>query len=137
MCFNEKPSYDGLRLRLICSNDRTKDWVEAIFPTLDLGEGANFKLVIIGPPPKLFKANIVMPAKTYNPATLFSIITAQNPFLDTKFCKYASRTKVDDNKNRTWLIGVDENTVQPLKDIGCRPFVGLGQIKISLTNQPL
>lgn len=133
--FDEPPHYDGTRLRLICSNDKTKEWVETIIPNMNelWNNEVKPKIVVIGPPPKLIRSSIVMPAPTYEPPVLFSIISAQNPTIDTKFWKYGSRTKVDRGK-QTWYIVVDENSIPALKEIGFRPHVGLGRIKISVSN---
>lgn len=128
----EDPTFDGSKLRLICNNDATKDWLLAIIPKLTLWEGALVEARVIGPPPKLIRASIVMPAPTYEPSTLFSIIGAQNGIC-TKFWKYLSRTKVINGK-QTWYISVDENALEPLKAISFKPFVGIGRIKISTTN---
>lgn len=129
----EDPNFDGLRLRLVCSNTETKEWIETTVPKLhDLWNDAKLEVEIVGPPPRLIRTTIVMPAKTYEPSVLFSIISAQNPTIDTKFWKYQSRSKVENGK-QVWTIGVDINSVDALKVIGFRPHVRLGRIKLSVS----
>ena len=61
---------------MICSNDVTKEWLINIVPKLEgLWDGADIKTVVMGTPPKLIRATIVMPAPTYEPTVLFQIIT--------------------------------------------------------------
>lgn len=135
--FGEPPSFDGTKLRLTCCNTITKEWVEQTVPTLTgLWDNAQLSLTIVGPPPDLYRASFQMPHPTYDPPTLFSIINDQNKAIDTKFWKYISRTKVD-RGTQTWSIGVDESSIAALKEIGFRPHVGLGSIKMSVTKQRL
>lgn len=130
----EDPYYDGNKLRVICNNDVSKDWLEEAITKLEnLWEGAEIKIVQMGPPPKLINSTIILPAKTYEPSTLFSIISAQNQ-IDTKFWRYKSRTKIE-NGRQTWSIGVDESSIPSLKELGYRPYAGFGRIKISVGNQ--
>lgn len=74
----ENPSFEGDHLCLICQNTETKDWVMKTVPNLkDLWAEAEFNVIEIGPPSKLIRSSIVMPAQTHEPAVLFSIIKAQ------------------------------------------------------------
>lgn len=133
--FDDPPNFDGQRLRLFCSNETTKNWVVDTMPRLqDLWENVKLVCKVVGPPPKLRRSTIMMPAPTYQPPILFSIISAQNPGIDTTFWKYVSRTKVE-NHQQIWTIGVDENSVPALKEIKFKPHVGLSCIKISVSNQ--
>lgn len=130
----EEPNFDGIRLRLVCSTSATKDWIVNTFPQLiDLWDGAEIRVDAVGPPPNLVRSTVVMPAKTYGPPVFFSIISAQNPTINTKFWRYQSRTKVAVGR-QTWTIFVDENSIPALKEIGFRPHVGLGRVKISVNN---
>lgn len=129
----ETPYFDGNKLRMVCKNDETRAWLLNTIPDLkDLWENAAIKASEMGPPPKLVTASISMPAKTYDPPVLFQIIQAQNS-IDTKFWRYKSRTKVA-NGRQTWYIGIDENSLPALKELGYRPHVGIERIKISVNN---
>lgn len=130
----EPPYFDGTKMRIICRNDASKKWL--LDTVLKLGneiEGISFGTKELGVPPKMFTVNITMPAKSYEPPVLFSIITAQNS-IDTTFWRYKSRTKVV-NGRQTWYIAVDEASLKQLKELGYRPFVGLDRIKFNVQNE--
>lgn len=130
----ETPYFDGNKLRLICKNDETMKWLLEVTPTLDnLWDNAEIQAVVIGPPPKLIMGSIIMPAKVYEPATLFRIVMSQNG-IDTTFWRYKSRTKVV-NGHQTWYVAINENSIPQLKVVGFRPHVGLMRIKISVNNK--
>ncbi|KAJ6647596.1 hypothetical protein Bhyg_02819, partial [Pseudolycoriella hygida] len=130
----DKPIYDGIRLRLICENDVTKDWLMNTIPKLEgLSKDLSFEAVVIGAPPQLYRESVNVPAKAFEPPTsLFSIIGTQNK-IDIKFWKYLSRTKVAGGQ-QTWFIGIDEKSVDDLREIGFRPHVAYINKSLQIIN---
>ncbi|XP_037038911.1 uncharacterized protein LOC119076334 [Bradysia coprophila] len=129
----EPPYFDGTKLRVICANVDSKEWLLDTVGKLEKKiEGIEIGTKELGVPPKMITVTITMPVKTYEPPVLFSIITAQNS-VDTTYWRYMSRTKAT-NGRQTWFISVDETSLKQLKELGYRPYVGLDRIKFSVQN---
>lgn len=120
------------KYRIICSNAATRDWTIDIIPRLEgLWTGANLRIVQPGPPPTLIRATVQMSMPTMEPNDFFTIIGAQNPTINTSNWKLFNRNKPVGGK-QLWVIGVDDTTIQPLRDIGCRPYCGMNRVRINL-----
>lgn len=122
--FNDRGKY-----RYICSNDETRDWLVAIIPTITPWANAKIKPVYQGAPPTLIKYIINVTLPTLEPGDIFTLMAAQNPNLDTTNWKCSHRSKADKGK-QTWIVGVDENSIEVLKGIDFKPHVGSGRMKL-------
>lgn len=120
------------KYRTVCSNTATRDWVVAAIPHLEgLWPGAQLTTIVAGPPPVLVRATVNMAYPTVEPNDFFTIIATQNPTIDTSNWKLFNRNKPDKGR-QLWVIGVEETTVQPLRDLGARPYFGMTRIRINL-----
>lgn len=123
------------KFRAICSSEFAKDWVIKIVPKLEgLWPGAQLKAIHTGPPPTLLRSTVNMKLPAMESIDFFTVINAQNPNIDTSNWKVFNKNKPTGSK-QLWIIGVDEKSVPALRELGCRPYCGMGRVKINLPNQ--
>lgn len=122
--FNDRGKY-----RYICSNAATRDWLVNIIPTITPWADAKIKPVNQGPPPTLIKYIINVTLPSLDPGDVFTLMAAQNAKLDTTNWKCTYRSKADHGK-QTWIVGVDEKSIEALKEIDFKPYVGTSRMKL-------
>lgn len=122
------------RFRIICTDEATRDWTVGIVPKLEgLWQGARIKSVASGPPPVLVRATVTMALPTPEPNDFFNIIAAQNPTINTSNWKLISRSKAQNGKQQ-WVIGIEEISINALRDLDNRPYCGMTRVRIFLAN---
>lgn len=122
------------KFRIICANKETSEWVTGTVPLLEgLWPGAALKTVVTGPPPTLVRATVNLGFPTMDPNDFFTVINTQNPNINTSNWKLFNRNKPSNGK-QIWIIGVDESSIQSLRDVNCRPYCGMSRIRINLPN---
>lgn len=130
----ENSGLDRGKFRIICKNAATRDWVIATIPHLEgLFPGAVLKAVQFGPPPTLIRATANVEYPALEPEDFFTVIAAQNPDINTSNWKLYNRNKPTGDR-QLWVIGVDENSIPALKNVGCRPYCGMSRVRINLSN---
>lgn len=130
----ESSGFERGKFRIICKDTVTRDWVIGIAPNLDgLWAGANLRAVTAGEPAKLVRSTINVVLPCIEPDDMFTIIHTQNPTINTENWKLYSRSKAQAGKQQ-WIVGVDEASIPALRELGCRPYCGMGRIRIFLPN---
>ncbi|KAJ6639279.1 hypothetical protein Bhyg_12022, partial [Pseudolycoriella hygida] len=126
--YNDRGKY-----RYICSSATTREWLIAIIPKITPWGNAKIKPVYQGPPPTLIKHTITVSMPSLDPGDILSLISAQNPTIDTSKWKCVHRSKAMNGK-QVWTIGVEDSSIEALKDADYRPYVGAHRIKFNPAN---
>ncbi|KAJ6649108.1 hypothetical protein Bhyg_04341 [Pseudolycoriella hygida] len=125
---------DKGRFRIICDDEKTKNWVVSIVDKLEnLWKGAQLKSVTSGPPPILKKAyvNVTLPFLEHE--NFVKVINTQNPLIDTNHWRLMSKSKSNNGK-QLWIIGIPEASIEPLRAVSFKPYSGANRIKINVQN---
>lgn len=97
----EFSGFDKGRLRVVCENVISKEWIVKTLPLLkDLWKDAKLKCFEAGAPPNLFRSSFSMPYPTPEPSTLFNAIERQNRLIDTSYWRVYNRKRgLNDRQN--------------------------------------
>lgn len=130
----ESAGLDRGRYRMVCKDEVSRDWATEIVSKIGSDwKGKPIKTVQSGSPARLVRATVNLSVPTLDTNDFFNIIGAQNPDIETKNWKLYSKTKVTNGKQQ-WIIGVDEVAIPALRAVNCRPYCGMGRVKIFLPN---
>ncbi|KAJ6639782.1 hypothetical protein Bhyg_12529 [Pseudolycoriella hygida] len=125
---------DKGRFRIICDDEKTKNWVVSIVDKLEnLWKGAQLKSVTSGPPPILKKAHVNVTLPFLEHENFFKVINTQNPLIDTNHWRLMSKSKSNNGK-QLWIIGIPEASIEPLRAVSFKPYCGANRIKINVQN---
>lgn len=123
---------DNGRLRLVCENEMSRDWVIDTLPKLtDLWKDASLTAINVGAPPKLVRASFALPYPAPQPSQLFEMISRQNRSLDTKYWRVYNR-KRGQNDKQNWFIGIDVESANAIKLLGFRVKFELDKIRFAI-----
>lgn len=131
----EFTGFDRGRYKFVCSNEPSRIWAVGIIPMLkELWEDAKLKLLDIGIVSKMIKATTTFTGRAPETLTLFEGIEKKNPNIDTLHWRAYKHMKVSGNKTVIFL-GIDEESLKPLKEVGLRPYFEGGRIKIVIKDE--
>lgn len=128
----EFTGFDKGRLRVVCENEYSRDWIIKTLPLLkDLWKDVKLKHVEVGAPPKLYKATFSLSYPTPEPTELFNIIGKQNRLIDTSFWRIYNRKRGLNDKQH-WTVGIDEKSVVAIRALNNKVKFGMDKIRFGL-----
>lgn len=130
----EFAGFDKGRLRVVCENAISKDWIINTLPKLsDLWKDAKLKYVDAGAPPRLYRTTFSLQYPPPEAQMFFQAIERQNRLIDTSYWRLYNRKRgLNDKQN--WIIGIDEKSVIAIKATNYRVKFGMDKIRFSVEN---
>lgn len=111
---------------LACADQQTLDWLKKTVSSLgSVWEGADLQVIPKSDLPRHKVFTVFIPGQV-DRDTVFARLQRQNPCLRTDLWRVH---KQEVRGEQTFLaLGVDETSVQTLKDLDCRPYYQLGRV---------
>lgn len=123
------------RYKFICPNEVAKNWAMNIVPLLTgLWENPQIKAIDFGIVPKMVRASVVFQNPPPQPLDFFEDVDFKNENIDTVDWRIYKRKPIE-GKKTIFFIGIDEKSVNDLKDIGYKPYYANGRTRIKIENK--